>query len=125
MRRTILALIFVLSAVIPASAQTNTINTIAGGGTQPSAATSADIPQPWTAVRDVHGNTYISVPGLNVVYKVDTTGALTTYAGTGTPGNAGDGGPATQAELAFPAGLALDANGNLFIADSNNNRIRR
>jgi sugar lactone lactonase YvrE len=125
MRRTILALIFVLSAVAPAWAQTNTINTIAGGGTQPSAATSANLPQPWTAVRDIHGNTYISAPSLNVVYKVDTTGALTTYAGTGTPGNTGDGGPATQAELAFPAGLAVDATGNLFIADSNNNRIRR
>lgn len=51
-------------------------------------------------------------------------GTITTIAGTGTAGFSGDGGSATAAELGYPAGLAFDSAGNLYIADSSNNRVR-
>ena len=130
MRRTILALVFtlmsVLSCVVPARAQApNTITTIAGGGANGTSPTAAYLPLPFLAVRDSNANTYISVPGLNLVYKVDATNKLTIFAGTGIGGFSGDGGPATQAELSFPQGLAVDKNNNVFIADTSNERIRR
>ncbi|MGA8223949.1 MAG: hypothetical protein WB780_20030, partial [Candidatus Acidiferrales bacterium] len=126
MRRFFFLAILICSTVIPTLAQSpNTITTIAGGGTNPTTATSAFLAMPRAAVRDAQSNTYISIPGLSIVYKVDTTGNMTPYAGNGIIGFSGDGGPATQAELATPEGLAIDANGVLFIADTLNNRIRR
>ena len=64
-------------------------------------------------------------PSLNSVYKITSPGQISIYAGTGVAGFSGDGGPATSAELNFPVSIALDGQGNLFIADSSNNRIRR
>ena len=128
MPRSVLALIgilFLFSAAATKAQAPNTITTVAGGGTNPTAATSAFLPMPRAAVRDGQGNTFISVPGLNIVYKVDSAGTLRAYAGTGLIGFSGDGGPAAQAQLANPAGLAIDAAGNLFIADTLNNRIRK
>jgi sugar lactone lactonase YvrE len=126
MRRIILAFILVLTAILPARAQApNTINTVAGGGVNGTSPTAAYLPLPFSTVRDSAGNTYISVPGLNLVYKVDATNKLTVFAGTGNSGFSGDGGAATQAQLSFPEGLAIDKNNNLFIVDTNNNRIRR
>jgi sugar lactone lactonase YvrE len=58
------------------------------------------------------------------VRKVDTTGKITTYAGTGAPGSSGDGGLATKAELNLPDGLAIDAANNLYITDDKNNVVR-
>jgi sugar lactone lactonase YvrE len=70
---------------------------------------------------DGSGHLYISDCANNVVRRVDlTTGVITTVAGNGAAGYAGDGGPATQAELANPQGLATDPAGNLYIADGNN-----
>jgi uncharacterized protein (TIGR03437 family) len=74
---------------------------------------------------DDAGNLYISDGENHAVRKVDTTGTITTVAGTGAPGFSGDGGPANKALLDFPAGIALDNAGNLYIADSSNNRVRR
>ena len=54
-----------------------------------------------------------------------TAGTITTVAGNGINGSSGDGGPATSASLSAPLGVALDSSGNLFIADSYNNRIRK
>ena len=66
---------------------------------------------------DGAGNVYISDAGNHRVRKVSTTGVITTVAGNGTPGNSGDGGLAAGAQLMYPAGLAIDAAGNLYIAD--------
>jgi uncharacterized repeat protein (TIGR01451 family) len=125
--RRIASLTFVILACAfsVAGQAVNTINTVAGGGTEPNVATSAYLPQPYAAVRDTAGNTYISVPTFNTVFKVNASGTLSVYAGTGVNGFSGDGGAATLAQLAYPQGLAIDGSGNLFIADRYNNRIRQ
>ena len=87
-------------------------------------ATSAGLDNPTGIVFDSLGNLYIADEANNRVRKVDTTGKITTYAGTGTAGYSGDGGLATKAELDLPYGLAIDAANNLYIADSKNNAIR-
>lgn len=76
-------------------------------------------------VVDAAGNLFIADSINQVVRKLSATGALTTVAGNGTQGYSGDGGSAAAASLNWPAGLAVDGNGNLFIADSYNNRIRK
>ncbi|MFN6118364.1 MAG: LamG-like jellyroll fold domain-containing protein [Actinomycetes bacterium] len=73
---------------------------------------------------DRHGNVYIADVPNSRIRKVSPGGIVTTVAGTGTPGFSGDGGPATNAQLDAPAGMAIDASGNLFIADAGNSRIR-
>jgi uncharacterized repeat protein (TIGR01451 family) len=120
-----LGFLMLFAATATKAQMPNTITTVAGGGTNSGAANAWTLTQPPDAVRDAAGNTYISDPILCVVYKVDTTGALSIYAGNGIFGVGGDGGPATSAGLTLPEGLALDAKGNLFIADYLNNRIRR
>src|SRR5262249_11291867 len=75
---------------------------------------------------DSAGNLYISDKFNHRVRKVDAfTGIITTIAGDGDPDGLGDGGAATAAHLSFPSGLALDSAGNLFIADTEHNRVRR
>ena len=74
---------------------------------------------------DTAGNVYLSDTTHNLVRKIDVHGIITTVAGTGTAGFSGDGGPATSAQLNLPYGLAVDANGYLYIADLGNNRVRR
>jgi uncharacterized protein (TIGR03437 family) len=87
-------------------------------------ATSAQMLSPRDVVVDPAGNLYVSEFGAHRVRKVTPNGLISTAAGTGIAGYSGDGGPATAAQLAFPAGLALDRAGNLYIADSQNERIR-
>ncbi len=70
------------------------------------------------------GNTYIADYGNHRIRKVTTDGAITTIAGTGAVGGSGDEGLATSAELWLPRGLAIDQQGNLYIADSGTNRVR-
>lgn len=76
-------------------------------------------------VRDTAGNVYVADTGNQRVRKIATDGTVTTVAGTGWRGFSGDGGVAVAAKLDTPVGLALDAAGNLFIADSGNHRIRK
>ncbi len=125
-RRISLLVVLYVLCCIPAKAQTpNTINTIVGGGTQPTSPTAAFLGYPFSVVRDSQNNVYISSFTLNAIYKINGQGQLSVYAGTGTAGFSGDGGAATAAQLDAPEGLALDSGGNLYIADEYNNRIRR
>ena len=88
-------------------------------------ATNARLRIPLDVAVDRTGNVYIADTSNNAVRRVDGNGRITTVAGTGTRGFTGDGGPAAQAQLAGPNGVAVDAAGNLFIADFNNNRVRK
>src|SRR5260370_177303 len=88
------------------------------------AATTIPLILPSAIVFDPQGNLYFAETANHVIRKVDTTGIITTIAGTGTQGFSGDAGPATAARLDSPQGLALDANQNLYIADTHNHRIR-
>src|ERR1017187_7388867 len=105
------------------------ITTVAGNGTGFSfsgdggPATSATFYDPAGVAVDTSGNLFIADEGNSRIRKVSASGIITTVAGGGT-GGLGDGGPATSASLYEPAGVAVDASGNLFIADTLNNRIR-
>jgi uncharacterized repeat protein (TIGR01451 family) len=102
------------------------IATLAGGGLNDGGlAVFGALNQPAGLARDNAGNTYIADTRNHRVRKVAATGVLTTVAGTGVSGFTGEGGAATGAELNAPVGLALDGSGNLYIADSNNRRVRR
>ena len=80
---------------------------------------------PASVVYDGNGNLYFAEAGNHIVRRLSAAGVLTIVAGTGTQGYGGDAGPATDALLDSPTGLALDASGDLFIADTHNHRIRR
>lgn len=74
---------------------------------------------------DAAGNLYIADTSNSRIRRVDPSGTISTFAGTGEKGYAGDGGPAVEAQLNFPAGVSVDAAGNLYIADATNMRIRK
>jgi sugar lactone lactonase YvrE len=88
-------------------------------------ATAAQIRRPYGIGMDHAGNLLIADSDNHRIRKVDTSGVITTIAGTGVGGYSGDNGPATSAQLANPRGVGADAAGNVFVADSSNNRIRR
>lgn len=94
-----------------------------GDGGPASVATFAN---PTGVAMDTAGNLYITEEYNHIVRKITrATGIVSTICGTGTAGYAGDGGPAITAQLNQPAGLCLDRTGNIYIADKNNNRIRK
>jgi sugar lactone lactonase YvrE len=103
------------------------ISTLAGGAmpSTPSPGASVSIPVSNGVAHDSSGNTYFTSPSLNAVFRADPSGALTRIAGTGTSGYAGDGGAALNAQLNAPNGVAVDTLGNLYIADSSNNVVRK
>jgi DNA-binding CsgD family transcriptional regulator/sugar lactone lactonase YvrE len=76
-------------------------------------------------VADDQGGLYIADSGNNRIRKLDVDGTISTAAGSGINGYDGDGGPAAQAALAYPRGVGIDRDGNLFIADTGNQRIRK
>lgn len=89
-------------------------------------ATSAELNFPGGVALDADDNLFIADTRNNRIRRMDhATGIITTVAGYGTADYSGDGGPATNAELNRPQGLAVDKSSNLFIADTGNNRIRR
>ncbi len=106
------------------------ITTIAGTGTiactgDGGPATAAASGKPGSVWVDAAGNVYFTDFDFNRVRKIDVGGIISTVVGTGVRGSAGDGGPATAAELAEPFGLKFDAAGNMYIADFYNNKIRK
>jgi sugar lactone lactonase YvrE len=107
-----------------------TITTVAGNGTASysgdgGAATNASLYSPCGVAVDALGDLFIADTDNQRVRRVGTNGIITTVAGNGTNSYSGDGGAATNASLEYPCGVAVDASGNLFIADSGNNRIRK
>jgi hypothetical protein len=111
-------------------AETGIITTVAGGGTgglgDGGAATAASLWYPNGVALDNVGNLYIADSQNQRIRKVAAgTNIITTFAGNGTLGFSGDGGTATSANIYKPSGLAVDSFGNLYIADTNNSRIRK
>jgi len=106
------------------------ISTFAGSGAGGSplsgtpSANEAILYRPSGVVVDSAGDVYVADSAANQVVEVETSGVVRVVAGTGVAGFSGDGGPATEAELDFPTALALGGNGDLYIADSGNNRVR-
>ena len=109
---------------------TGLITTVAGNGTagysgDGGAATNASLSYPSDVALDAAGNLFIADSQNSLIRKVDTNGIITTVAGNGTAAYSGDGGAATNASLSYPSGVAVDASGNLFIADRDNHCIRQ
>jgi len=106
--------------------QPYTISTVAGTDRllDGHSANTAPLRGPAAVAVDASGNLYIADLDDNRIRKVDASGVITTYAGTGLPGYNGDRIKATNAELNFPSSLAMDAAGNLYVADGSNFRVR-
>jgi trimeric autotransporter adhesin len=117
------------------AAEPHIISTVAGNGTfgnggDNGPATSAQIGFVHSITVDAAGNLYVADRNNNKIRKIDGSGTISTVAGNGafcgnTPCPTGDGGPAIAAQLNSPEGVALDAAGNLYIADGFNNRVRK
>jgi len=114
-------------------AVTGLITTVAGSGIagynygfsgDGGPATTANISGPYGVAVDAAGNIYIADEYNSRIRKVNTSGIITTIAGNGTAGYTLDGIPATVAELNYPTGIAVDAVGDVYIADAQNSRIR-
>ncbi len=112
---------------------TGLITTVAGAGSLGDSgfsgdggpATAAKLNSPSGVALDTAGNIYIADTGNGRIRKVDTSGVITTVAGRGNGMVLGDGGPALNAQLANPSDVAVDSNGNIYIADVGNGAIRK
>ncbi len=109
----------------PAQGQQYGISTYAGGAPPPTPTLSIDqaIGNASSLASDYAGNVYFV--SFNCVFRLDGSGVITRVAGISPPGYSGDGGPAIDAQLSRPGGIAPDTAGNLFIADIDNHRIRK
>ncbi len=119
-----LALTFALCGGPAVLAQPYTITTLAGGAppATPVTAVNTSIGQPHNCAADSTGNIYFSSG--NSVFKLSAGGSLSLFAGNSRVGYSGDGGKAVNAQLNLPLGIAVDANNNVYIADSLNHVVR-
>ncbi|MEW6476018.1 MAG: hypothetical protein AB1679_27490 [Actinomycetota bacterium] len=111
-------------------ARTGIISTIAGTGDpgvtgNGGPATAAKLSEPRTLAIGPDGSIFFTEPKENIVRRIDPTGIITLFAGTGKAGFSGDGGPASRAQLNFNRGVNVDGAGTVWIADSLNQRIRK
>ena len=105
-----------------------TITTVAGNGYwqhggDRGLASEAALHGPTAVASDTTGNIFVATR--HRVRKIDVAGIITTFAGTGDGGYAGDGGPASDALINYPTGLAVDADGSVYVAELRGRRIRR
>jgi DNA-binding beta-propeller fold protein YncE len=116
-----------LVVLVPAPTRAAHIVLVAGGGSSPTGvpATEAKLTQPFGIDFDRSGNGFLVELSGNRVLKIDARGRLTTIAGTGKKGSGGDGGPAANADFNGPHNLAVAPNGDVFVADTWNNRVRK
>jgi streptogramin lyase len=124
-----MSLCLLFTPILPA-ATSWTISTVAGTGSAGSTgdggpAKHAQINDPYGVVRGPDGALWFCEHAGHRIRRIATDGTISTVAGTGAKGYEGDGGPASQATLNLPHELRFDAAGNLFIADTGNNAIRR
>ncbi len=107
-----------------ADSDNNVIREVSGG-TISSLFFSLHLNDPSDVALDSANNLYIADLNNSRIVKVTSTGVATIFAGNGTPGFAGDGGAASKAQLSYPTGVAVDGAGNVYIADTLNQRIRK
>jgi len=114
-------------AVIAATAPADELVLVAGGGKEPDGgpAVGAAMGQPFGCAIDAAGNLFIADASEHRVRKVDPNGIITTVGGTGEKGFGGDGGPAVEGQFNTMHDLVLDGDGNIYIADSSNLRVRK
>ena len=120
-------LLFFILSISGLASFAQIITTYAGGPPLPVSgqpAVTQAIAVPGSVAPDGAGGFFVSSRYQNRVYHVGADGTLTLTAGSGKPGSSGDGGLAISAQLYAPTGVAVDGAGNLFIADTSNNRIR-
>ncbi len=106
------------------------ISTIVGNGSpgfsgDGGPATAAQINQAWGIAADTAGNLYIADQYNHRIRKINTSGIISTIAGTGIAGFSGDGGQATAAQLRYPVGITVDRAGNVYVTDLNDCRVRK
>ena len=108
---------------------TGVITTISGNGnvgiSGDDVATTLAMVAPFGVAVDSTGNVYVAEYGSNRIRKIDTSGKITTAVGDGNQGFAGDGGAPNKVEMSLPTSVVVDSSGNLYFADSLNNRIRK
>jgi sugar lactone lactonase YvrE len=117
--------VFAIGLALVRAADAQFIDTVAGGGPNNFQALAVNLGALSAVTVDGARNRFIASTGDDRIYKVDEAGRVTVFAGTGIAGSVGENVPATGVSLGDPSGVAVDAAGDLFIADRSNRRIRR